>query len=79
MNDEVMVIIIVALILSYSLARFKLKVRGGSSARRHETEETELVQDIHRQLEGIEQRVEALETILLEREPRRKSATFQNE
>jgi len=65
------IIVIVGLVLTYSLAKTAIKVNSSGAGRRHEAEETQLVQDIHRQLEHIEQRVEALETILLDRETSR--------
>ena len=65
------VVIIVGLILTYSLAESAIKANASGSGKRAETEDTRLVQDIHRQLEQIEQRVEALETILLDTEAAR--------
>ena len=44
--------------------------RGGISrkARKQIEEETEMVQEMHKQLSRMEERIEALETILIERE-----------
>jgi len=64
-------ILIIGLVMTYSLAKTAIKVNASGAGRRHDAEETQLVQDIHRQLERIEQRVEALETILLDRETSR--------
>lgn len=75
MHEEFMIIAIVALALGYKLARVALQQRGTLNERQRQEEETRLVQDIHRELERIEQRVEALETILLETETRRQAAT----
>lgn len=75
MPEELMVIIIVAMVLSYLLARTSLRQRGSLAARQRETEEVRLVQDLNRELERLEERVEALETILLERETRRQTAS----
>ena len=41
---------------------------GGKCSRAQEIEETEMIQDIYRGLQKMEQRVEALETLLLEKE-----------
>ncbi|MCX5769071.1 MAG: hypothetical protein NTZ09_02180 [Candidatus Hydrogenedentes bacterium] len=70
MNGEfvVMIFIGLSLIMTLSLVKTVMKFNAGSSGRRQDIEDTRLVQDIHRQFEQIEQRVEALETILLERE-----------
>jgi len=65
------IIIIVGLVLTYSLAKTAIKVNSSGSGRRQDADDTRLVQDINRELERIEQRVEALETILLERDTTR--------
>jgi hypothetical protein len=65
------IIIIVGLVLTYSLAKTAMKVNSSGAGRRKESEDTRLVQDINRQLERIEQRVEALETIVFDRETTR--------
>jgi len=77
MSGELMVIIIVVLSMVYSLARTVLRQRGSLAERQRETEETRLVQDLNRELERLEQRVEALETILLEQETGRQAANSQ--
>ncbi|HUW59938.1 MAG TPA: phage-shock protein [Candidatus Bathyarchaeia archaeon] len=69
--------LIIGLVLTYSLAKTAIKVNASGAGKRHEAEETQLVQDIHRQLEHIEQRVEALETILLDRESARTKTSSQ--
>jgi hypothetical protein len=71
------IIIIVGLVLTYSLAKTAMKANAGGSGKRRDTEDTQIVQDINRQLERIEQRVEALETILLDRESTRSQSTSQ--
>ena len=71
------IIIIVGLVLTYSLAKTAMKVNSSGAGRRKDSEDTQLVQDIHRQLERIELRVEALETILLDRESARTKSSSQ--
>ncbi len=60
------VLLLVLLGMAYGLINKALDRRDGGAAR----EETELMQDIHRQLARMEERVEALETILFERRRR---------
>jgi len=71
MSPFTLVVVLFVLLLTYSLARMAIQANAAGGGRRREAEETQLVQDIHRQLEHIEQRVEALETILLDRETTR--------
>lgn len=54
------------------LAALKI-LKGGNSSRDAETdrEETRLIQELHRGLSRLEERVEALETLLLERSDRK--------
>ena len=49
-------------------------IRGGaiSKGQKEETDETKMVQEIYQGLADMEERVEALETILLDREKDRK-------
>lgn len=48
-----------------------LKIWKGSSARQRQEEEARLIQELYRGLSRMEERVEALETLLLERERKR--------
>lgn len=76
---DLTIIIIVGLVLTYSLAKTAMKANAAGAGRRNETEETQIVQDLHRQLERIEQRVEALETILLDHEPQRTNTSYRKD
>jgi hypothetical protein len=68
MSGEVTTICIVGLVLTYSLVKTAIKANAIGPGRRQDIDDTRMVQDIHRQLEHIEQRVDALETILMDRE-----------
>ncbi|HNT33694.1 MAG TPA: hypothetical protein PKH07_01700 [bacterium] len=57
---------LVAILGSFAIAA--LKILRGSSSRQMSAEESRLVQEIHNSLQRMEQRVDALETILLERD-----------
>lgn len=59
--------IVAFLILGFIFAVVKL-IRGGGSGRQMSREEVLLVQEMHQGFQRMEQRVDALETILLERE-----------
>jgi phage shock protein B len=60
-------------IFAFILALKKIQVGGSMRERgRLNTEETRLIQEIYRGLTKMEERVEALETILLDREKREK-------
>lgn len=76
---DLTIIIIVGLVLTYSLAKTAMKANAAGTGRRNENEETQLVQDLHRQLERIEQRVEALETILFDRESQRTDNAYRKD
>ena len=65
-------ILFFALVFGFVLA---LKRTQGGTLRRRDgqgTDETQLIQEIHQGLSRMEERVEALETILLEREREKK-------
>jgi phage shock protein B len=66
-------ILALAVIGSTILMGIKL-IRGGaiSKGQKEETDETKMVQEIYQGLADMEERVEALETILLDREKDRK-------
>lgn len=66
-------ILALAVIGSTILMGMKI-IRGGaiSKGQREETDETKMVQEIYQGLADMEERVEALETILLDREKDRK-------
>lgn len=53
--------ILLVILLAKSLSQ-------GGSGRQFEAEEVKLVQDLHRQIQHMEQRIEALETIMFDRE-----------
>ena len=64
------IIALFAIIFGFVLALAKVK-RGGGSFRggeRLQAEEARLIQELHRGLSRMEERVEALETIMLDRE-----------
>ena len=65
-------ILFFALVFGFVLAL--KRTRGGPLGRGDEqgSDETELIQEIHKGLSRMEERVEALETILLERERKKK-------
>ena len=66
-------ILALAVIGSTILMGLKI-IRGGAISRgqKEETDETKMVQEIYQGLADMEERVEALETILLDREKDRK-------
>jgi len=66
-------ILALAVIGSTILMGLKI-IRGGAASKgqRMETDETKMVQEIYQGLSDMEDRVEALETILLDREKERK-------
>ncbi len=58
-----------AIIGSFALAALKiLRGSGGTRTRAQDAEETKVMQDIYQGLRRMEQRIDALETILLEKE-----------
>ena len=63
------IVAIVALILGFILMTKKLK-RGGSFRQGEQlnADETRLIQELHQGISRMEQRVDALETILMDRE-----------
>lgn len=63
------IIALFAIIFGFVLALAKVK-RGGSfrGGERLQAEEARLIQELHRGLSRMEERVEALETIMLDRE-----------
>ena len=63
------IIALFAIIFGFVLALAKVK-RGGSlrGSERLQAEEARLIQELHRGLSRMEERVETLETILLDRE-----------
>ena len=63
------IIAVIVIIFGFVLAMAKIK-RGGSFRHGEElqAEETRLIQELHRGLSRMEERVEALETILLDKE-----------
>ncbi|GAB4333640.1 MAG: hypothetical protein Kow0099_05500 [Candidatus Abyssubacteria bacterium] len=65
------IVAIVAIIFTFILSVLRLK--GGGSVRQGEplnADETRLIQELHQGLAKMEKRVEALETILMDREAR---------
>lgn len=71
------IVAIVAIIFGFILLGSKMR-RQGSSLRESgklDADETRLIQQIHRGLEKMEKRVDALETILFDRETREASHT----
>lgn len=66
MNAFVFVLLLVATILGYDLAARAMRRRDSTTS-----EETQLMQEIYRGLQRMEQRVEALETILIEKASRK--------
>ena len=64
------IVLIVALIAGAIIMIARLAFGGGLSrdAQRLQAEEARMVQEIHRGLAKMEERIEALETLLLERE-----------
>lgn len=58
---------LVVLILSVLVLRM-VKGGGGAQGKEQEIEETRMIQDVYHGLQKMEQRVEALETILLDTE-----------
>jgi phage shock protein B len=72
-----MMAVLLAAVVGTVLLILALKAisRDGSPAGREQAaEETRLIQDMHQQLVRMEERVEALETILLERERKEKGS-----
>ncbi len=61
---------LVAIVGGLGLVALKIMRGGGDSGR--EMEDTRLIQEIHRQLQKMEERVGSLETILLDKERRDK-------
>jgi len=63
------IIAVIVIIFGFVLAMAKIK-RGGSFRHGEElqAEETRLIQELHRGLSRMEERVEALETILLDKD-----------
>ena len=55
------------LVLFFILMRFQLRGGGSKKARRVHTEESRMMQDLHQGLEELSGRIEALETILMDR------------
>ena len=61
------IVLAMAVIGGTILMAIKLRQSGLSpESRRHQTDEARMIQDIHQGLSKIENRVEALETILME-------------
>ena len=63
---------ILAIFCNFVLKALKILKGEGKNGPKVEEEETELIQQIHQGLTRMEERVEALETILLDREFRQK-------
>jgi len=72
MNTQLFVIGIMILSMSWLYAMAKLKVTGRD--RRYNEEETEIIQELHRGLEKMGKRIEALETILLDQAEYRRTS-----
>ena len=72
MNTQLFVIGIMILSMSWIYAMAKLKVTGRD--RRYNEEETEIIQELHRGLEKMGARIEALETILLDQAEYRRTS-----
>lgn len=53
----------------FMLAALRIVFGGKKRNRREEAEEARLMQDLHRSLQRLEERVESLETIMLEKGP----------
>ncbi len=75
----VFIVIGIPVICGTLLALAKI-MRGGDNSRngipsKHQAEETELIQEIHRGLTRLENRIEALETIVISNEPKKSSST----
>ena len=61
-------IVLLPLMLVYLLVR---SITSGGPDRRRDAEDVKLVQDLHRQIQHMEHRIEALETIMFDRESAR--------
>jgi phage shock protein B len=59
---------IVAILCGTFIAALKIMRGGGSSRGESSEEDVRLIQDIHNGLQQMEKRIEALETIMLDRE-----------
>lgn len=70
----IVVVIGLPILGAFMLALAKILKSGGKSSRGglSETEETRLIQDIHRSLSKLEERIDTLETVILDRESRAK-------
>ena len=68
-----MIVLVVAVICSTILMALKI-LKGGTSpkSQKEHTDEARMIQEIYQGLARMEERVESLETILLERERMRK-------
>ena len=76
----VFMIPLLAIICHFSLEALKIvKGDSGRGAPQERLEETELIQDIHRGLQQMEERIGTLETILLDRERHRAAQSERNE
>lgn len=64
MNGQILALCIVFGTLFWLYAMARLKVEGKD--RRYNDEETEIIQELHRGLEKMGARIEALETLLLD-------------
>ena len=65
-------ILLIALVFGFILAVKRNQAESRRRGEKHGSDETELIQEIHKGLSRMEERVEALETILLERERKKK-------
>ncbi len=80
MEDTLVPIVVVFIVIGlpvigvFMLALAKILKGDGKSSRGglSETEETRLIQDIHRSLSKLEERIDTLETVILDRESRAK-------
>lgn len=67
----VFIVVGIPVIGAFMLAFAKI-MKGGGSNRMGDGEEARMIQDIHRGLNKLESRIDALETIILDREARAK-------
>lgn len=66
----VFMIPIVAILGGVFLSALKILKGGSRQASRNDSEEAQLIQEVYRGLQQMEQRIDALETIILERSRR---------
>lgn len=76
MTAYTFVLALIGLIMYFVYKMASIGVNRSDAA--YNPEETELIQDIHRHLVKMEERVEALETLLVERTERENPPRFQD-